>query len=123
MIHVHYASSLQTQGYIAIVSLSIDDRYNIPKVVDVSQFLNEWVYSDKHLDRLINAPSREIPEYVRRFMQDIYMCVYTNPDLDLYGSGPPPPHDSIRYNDPYQQPYYDQPYYQQPYHNEYYNDN
>ena len=60
--------------------------YNIPKVVDVTGELQEWIYSCDNLDRLMNTPAKNIPEYVRRFTQDIYMCVYVNTELDLYGN-------------------------------------
>lgn len=60
--------------------------YNIPKVVDCTQILNEWVYpSGGDLSRLINTPPRELPEYVRRFTQDVYLCVYIQPDVGMYG--------------------------------------
>ena len=59
--------------------------YNIPRVVDVTVELQEWIYSCDNLDRLMNTSAKNIPEYVRRFTQDIYMCVYVNPDLDMYG--------------------------------------
>ena len=59
--------------------------YNIPRVVDVSNELQEWVYNMENRDRLMRAPAKSIPEYVRRFTQDIYMCVYINPDLQMYG--------------------------------------
>ena len=58
--------------------------YNIPRVVDVTVELQEWIYSCDNLDRLMNTPAKNIPEYVRRFTQDIYMCVYVNSDL-MYG--------------------------------------
>ena len=63
---------------------SLDDTYNIPKGVDCTQELNEWVYSGYH-HRLLNTPPRELPEYVRRFTQDLYLCVYIHPDFALYG--------------------------------------
>ena len=60
--------------------------YNVPRVVDVTAGLQEWIYSPTaNEDRLMNTPARDIPEYVHRFTQDIYMCVYVNPDLDMYG--------------------------------------
>ena len=59
--------------------------YNIPRVVDVSNELQEWVYNMENRDRLMRAPAKSIPEYVRRFTQDIYMCVYINPDLQMFG--------------------------------------
>ena len=54
--------------------------------------LNHWVYNPKNHKKLMQAPSKDVPEYVRRFTQDIYMCVYINPDLDKYG---PPPEMSL----------------------------
>jgi len=60
------------------------DMYNIPKVVECTQELQEWVYSGDH-QRLLDTPPRELPEYVRRFTQDVYMCVYIQPDADMYG--------------------------------------
>ncbi len=71
--------------------------YNIPKVTDVSDDLNYWVYNPDNHQKLLQTPSREIPECVRRFTQDIYMCVYINPGLDLYG----PPDDSLYNSMPY----------------------
>ena len=65
--------------------LSTVDTFNIPRVVDCTQDLNEWVYSGDDHQRLLDTPPRELPEYVRRFTQDIYMCVYINPDAGMYG--------------------------------------
>ena len=64
--------------------VSPDDMYNIPCVTEVTKELNEWVYSG-NVDRLMTSKSYEIPECVRRFTQDGYMCVYVNPDLEMYG--------------------------------------
>ncbi len=65
-----------------------DDTYNIPRVTDCTRELNEWVYSDvRGRDKLFSAQPRELPELVRRFTQDIYMCVYVQPDLAMYGDG------------------------------------
>lgn len=61
--------------------------YNIPKGVDCTQELNEWVYSGIH-QQLLDTPPRVLPEYVRRFTQDIYMCVYISPDAGMYGGTP-----------------------------------
>ncbi len=63
-----------------------DDTYNIPRVTDCTRELNEWVYSDvRGRDKLFSAQPRELPELVRRFTQDIYMCVYVQPDIAMYG--------------------------------------
>ena len=64
--------------------------YNIPRVVDVTQDLQDWVYNPENRQKLKDSPAKSIPEYVRRFTQDIYMCVYVNPDLDLYGEATDP---------------------------------
>lgn len=62
-----------------------DDQFNIPKVVECTQLLNEWVYPEnRDLTKLLNTPSRELPEYVRRFTQDVYLCIYIQPDVGMY---------------------------------------
>ena len=53
-----------------------DDMYNVPKVVDVSLELQEWIYFCDNQERLMNTPTKSLPEYVRRFTHDIYMCIY-----------------------------------------------
>ena len=69
-----------------LLSVLLDDKYNIPKVVECTKLLDEWVYpEDGDTSRLLNTPPRELPEYVRRLTQDIYMCVYIQPDLSMYG--------------------------------------
>ena len=73
---------------ITIISacMAIEDKYNIPKIVDCTDVLNEWVYpANKDLTRLLNTPSRDLPEFVRRFTQDIYLCIYIQPDFAVYG--------------------------------------
>ena len=65
--------------------MTVDDVYNIPRVIDVTGLLKDWVYDASHGQRLKDTPIKQIPEIVRRFTQDIYMCVYVNPDLDMYG--------------------------------------
>ena len=62
-----------------------DDRFNIPSVIDCSDVMNQWVYpANKDLSRLRNTAPRDLPEYVRRFTQDLYLCVYVNLDSILY---------------------------------------
>ena len=73
------------------LSIYPDDMYNIPKVTEVSKDLQHWVYDEKNHQKLLQAASKDIPEYVRRFTQDIYMCVYVNPDMDRHGPGSLPP--------------------------------
>ena len=74
--HCHSSDPLLTSPW------SADDQYNIPRGVDCTRLLNEWVYTEDQ-SRLLSTPSREMPEFVRRFTQDIYMCVYIN-DFSLY---------------------------------------
>ena len=45
--------------------------------------LSERVYSGNE-ERLKRTPVRNLPEYVRRFTQDVYMCIYIQPDVDMY---------------------------------------
>lgn len=63
--------------------LFTDDTYSIPKVVDCTRELNEWVYNNKDPNhhRLMNTPTQKVPEYVRRFTRDVYICVYIVPDI------------------------------------------
>ena len=68
------------------INCIIDDRFNIPSVTECSDLLNEWVYpANGDLSRLRNTPPRELHEYVRRFTQDVYLCVYVNIGAILYG--------------------------------------
>ena len=62
----------------------VDDMYNIPKGVDCMHDLDEWVYSGDDHKRLLNTPPWNLPEYVRRFTQDLCMCVYLNHDVLMY---------------------------------------
>ena len=76
------------------------NTYNIPRVTDCTRELNEWVYEGDQ-DRLINTPPRELPELVRRFTQDIYMCVYVQPDVAMYGDGGEEDHQPHSVREPY----------------------
>ena len=66
------------------LSLSPDDQFNIPRGVDCTAQLNEWVYEGDQ-EQLMAAGPRELPELVRRFTQDVYMCVYIQADYGMYG--------------------------------------
>ena len=80
-------------NYLVLLSyhnISTDDMYNIPRVVDVTENLQDWVYNPDNRQKLKNSPAKSIPEYVRHFTQDIYMCVYVNTDLDLFGEAGDP---------------------------------
>ena len=55
-------------------------------MVDCTDVLNEWVYpADGDLTRLKNTPPRVLPEYICRFTQDTYLCIYIQPDVGMYG--------------------------------------
>ena len=53
-------------------------------MTDCTRELNEWVYSGDRT-RLMSTQPRQLPELVHRFTQDIYMCVYIQPDVAMYG--------------------------------------
>ena len=65
-------------------SIHTDDTYYIPKVTDCTRELNEWVYSGDRT-RLMSTQPRQLPELVRRFTQNIYMCVYIQPEVARCG--------------------------------------
>ena len=75
---------LPNEPLITPLSLSPDDQYNIPRGVDCTEQLNQWVY-EGNKEHLMAASPRELPELVRRFTQDVYMCVYIQPDYGMYG--------------------------------------
>ena len=51
----------------------------------MSRELNDWVYPDNgDISRLLRTNPRELPECVRRFTQDIYLCVYIQKDMSMY---------------------------------------
>ena len=76
----------RTIGLMTLLFLSLtpDDQYYIPRGVDCTAQLNEWVYGGS-TERLMATGPRDLPELVRRFTQDIYMCVYIQPDHGMYG--------------------------------------
>ena len=45
--------------------------------------LEEWVYSGRHMEELTTNSGRQLPELVRRFTQDVYMCVYVEDSTDV----------------------------------------
>ena len=53
-----------------------DDCYNIPSCIDCTDELEEWVYGETHQKDLKKQPAKKLPDLVRRFTQDVYMCVY-----------------------------------------------
>ena len=65
------------------VSLIIpaDSGYNIPKVTHCTDYLQEFVYGKKDIGRM---PSKKLPELVRRFVEDAYLCIYIDHDGVMY---------------------------------------
>ena len=82
---LHSAIQASVQCSITVLHcMCTDDTYNIPRVTDCTRELNEWVYSDvRGRDKLFSAQPRELPELVRRFTQDVYMCVYIQSNDDI----------------------------------------
>ena len=67
---------------LSIVSFLVTDSgYNLPKVTVCTQFLQEYVYGDKDIS---GVPSKNLPELVRRFVEDVYMCIYIDHDGVMY---------------------------------------
>ena len=58
----------------------LDDKYNIPCCTDCTREINGWVY--EHSEKMLSTELK--PELVRRFTQDVYMCVYVVSDADVY---------------------------------------
>ena len=63
--------------------ISIDNGYNIPKVTHCTDILQAYVYGDnkKDIDKII---SKDLPELVRRFVEDVYLCIYIDHDGVMY---------------------------------------
>ena len=59
----------------------LDDEYNLPRVTNCTDEINEWVYGGKDISKL---PSKELPELVRRYVGDPYLCIYTEFGGNLY---------------------------------------
>ena len=64
---------------IHILLFSVDNGYNLPKVTVCTKLLQKFVYSETAISDL---PSKNLPELVRRFIEDAYMCIYVEPDHD-----------------------------------------
>ena len=56
---------------------NIDSGYNLPKVTHCTDQLQEFVYGDKDIG---NIPTKDLPELVRQFMEDAYLCIYIDQD-------------------------------------------
>jgi len=62
---------------IQMYCFSVDNGYNLPKVTVCTQLLQEYVYGKKSISEL---SSKSLPELVRRFIEDAYMCIYVESD-------------------------------------------
>ena len=58
---------------------SKDNGFNLPKVTICTHLLQEYVYGDKNMSEI---SSKNLPELVRRFVEDVYMCIYIQSDDD-----------------------------------------
>ena len=64
-----------------IIVLFTDNGYNLPKVTNCTNQLQEYVYGKKDIG---NIPSRSLPELVRWFVEDVYLCIYIDHDGVMY---------------------------------------
>jgi len=64
-----------------ILFILTDSGYNLPKVTVCTHLLQEYVYGEKDIT---GVPSKTLPEPVRRFIEDAYMCVYIDPEGVMY---------------------------------------
>ena len=56
-------------------------------MIECTTELNEWVYpADGKRTRLMSTQLGQLPELVRRFTQDVYMCIYVQPDAAMCNS-------------------------------------
>ena len=62
-------------------NINIDDGYNLPKVTHCTDELQEFVYGKKDIG---NIPSKDLPQLVRRFVEDVYLCIYIDRDGVMY---------------------------------------
>ena len=62
---------------------NIDNGYNIPKVTHCTGILEEYVYGENKRD-ICRILSRELPELVRRYVEDAYLCIYVDHDGVMY---------------------------------------
>ena len=59
----------------------IDNGYNLPRVTHCTYYFQEFVYGKKDIGRI---PSKDLPELVRRFVEDAYLCIYVDHDGVMY---------------------------------------
>ena len=84
---VHCYTVFSFFSYTSTCRNIIVEKYNThPKVTECTAALNDWVYPPNgDRTRLMSTQPRQLPELVRRFTQDVYMCVYIQPDMAMYG--------------------------------------
>ena len=58
-----------------------DDEYNLPKVADCTELLKNHVYG---YDSIGSEESKKLPELVRRFVEDAYLCIYIDREGTMY---------------------------------------
>lgn len=58
-----------------------DDERNLPQVTDCTGLLNNHVYGQKSI---ANTESKKLPELVRRFVEDAYLCIYIDREGTMY---------------------------------------
>lgn len=56
--------------------IPLDDQFNIPLCIDCTTAIEDWVYSKQHRKELKKQSGKNLPDLARRFIQDMYMCVY-----------------------------------------------
>lgn len=61
--------------------ICIDDEYNLPVITDCTDIINGHVYGHRSI---ANVESKKLPELVRRFMEDAYLCIYIDTEGTMY---------------------------------------
>jgi len=61
--------------------LPLDDVNNIPEVTYCTEELATYVYGHKDISSM---ELKLVPEVVRRFVQDAYLCIYYDPEGIMY---------------------------------------
>ena len=61
--------------------IGVDDERNLPEVTDCTEPLNSHVYGHKSI---VNIESKKLPDLVRRFVEDAYLCIYVDAEGTMY---------------------------------------
>ena len=67
--------------YIRCILICADDECNLPHVTDCTELLTSHVYGHKSI---ANVESKKLPELVRRFIKDAYLCIYIDTEGTMY---------------------------------------